>query len=194
MPLLWVLPLVAEVRVWTAKDGRSLEAELVRRTESEITLKRSADGKEFTLPLASFSDADQAWVGQSGVAITKPVDAEKLKALQASVPKLKVNAPLDANWPGCIQLQDKYTRAVAHIRPETIAQNVKNILLDMERDLKVLKPITETRLTNPPMFINGTWTKGSGAWSDVWAARSNMAWLQGPLFQHLSKIEALAGN
>lgn len=192
--LMCVLPLDAEVRNWTAKDGRVLEAELIRRTETDVTLRRTADGKEFTLPLAGFSEADQAWVAQSTVAITKPVDVEKLKALQASVPKLKVDAPLDANWPTCIQIRDKYVRAIAHIRGETIAQNVKNIQLDMDRDLRVLKPITETRLTNPPVFVNGTWSKGGGAWADVWAARSNIAWLQGPLLQHLSQIEALGQN
>ncbi len=192
--LMCIFPLSAEVRSWTSKDGRVLEAELMRRTETDITLRRGADGKEFTLPLAAFSEADQSWVAQSQVVISKPVDVEKLKELQASVPKLTVNAPLDAKWPSCIQLQDKYVRAIAHIRAETIGQNVKNILLDMERDLKTLKPITETRLTNPPVFVNGVWSKGGGAWSDVWAARSNMAWLQGPLFQHLSKIEALGQN
>lgn len=183
---------LAAPRTWTGADGRTLEAEMVARTATEVTLKRATDGKQFTLPLAGFSEGDRAWVAASDVAITKPVDVAKLKELQNSIPKLRVNAPLDQTCPACVQVFDRYSRAIAHIKPETIAQNLKNIRDDLARDLKVFQSVAATQVKNPPMQLpTGGWTTGSGAWGDVWSARSNVAWLNGPLTTHLSRIEEL---
>lgn len=35
------------------------------------------------------------------------------------------------------------------------------------------------------------WTKGSGAWREVWASRSIMAWLNGPFNNYLIELEKL---
>lgn len=47
-------------RTWTDKDGRSMEAEIVKADETEVTINK--DGKEFKLPLAKLSDGDQEFV------------------------------------------------------------------------------------------------------------------------------------
>jgi predicted peptidase len=49
-------------RTWKAADGRSLEAEFVSATDTQVTLKRAGDGKVFTLPLSRLSEADQSFI------------------------------------------------------------------------------------------------------------------------------------
>ena len=66
-----------QARTWTAKDGRTLEAEFVSATDTDVTLKRGNDGVEFTLPLMRLSAADQAFVKEQATA--KPAEpAEKM--------------------------------------------------------------------------------------------------------------------
>lgn len=55
-----VLPLQA--RTWTASDGRTLEADYVSATDTEVKLRRASDGRVFTLPLTRLSDEDQAFI------------------------------------------------------------------------------------------------------------------------------------
>jgi len=50
-----------------SKDGRTLDAMLVSRTETTVTFHRKADGTEFTLPLDKLSDADQAFIRNAGL-------------------------------------------------------------------------------------------------------------------------------
>ena len=61
-----ISPLVAEPRTFTARDGRTVEATLVGKSETTATIRSSVDGKEYTLPLDHFSEADltfvEAWV------------------------------------------------------------------------------------------------------------------------------------
>lgn len=53
-------------REFTSKDGKKLRADIVSASDSEVTLKRENDGKEFTIPLDRLSEADQiavtAWL------------------------------------------------------------------------------------------------------------------------------------
>lgn len=55
-------------RTWTSSDGKKLEADFVSATETDVTLSRSKDGKEFTLPLARLSEDDQAFIKEQPVA------------------------------------------------------------------------------------------------------------------------------
>lgn len=185
----------AESRTWTGVDGRTLDAELVGRTETTLTLKRAGDGKSFELPLEKFSEEDRAWVKASPLPIQKTVDAAKLKVLTDATPAMSTQAPLPTDWPRCGEIFRKYQRAVTHIRAETVAQNIAIIRADAAKDIKVLEPLLATRLLNPPVLLpTGGWSKGGGAWGDVWAARSIIAWLNGPLNDHLAKIEALVAQ
>lgn len=58
--LLWFAPLHA--RTWTDTQGRTLEADYVSATAADVTLRRSADARPFTLPLATLSAADRDFV------------------------------------------------------------------------------------------------------------------------------------
>ncbi len=52
----------ASARTWTAADGRTLEAEFISATETHVTLRRSKDGRRFTMALDKISEADRDWV------------------------------------------------------------------------------------------------------------------------------------
>lgn len=56
----------APVRTWTSSDGRTLEAELVRVDGDRVVVKRSSDGREFTLRFGMLSADDQAFVQAAG--------------------------------------------------------------------------------------------------------------------------------
>jgi len=49
-------------RKFTSADGKELVAEIVKATEAEVTLKKSSDGKEYTLPLVRLSESDREFV------------------------------------------------------------------------------------------------------------------------------------
>jgi hypothetical protein len=186
---------MAESRTWTDVDGRILDAELISRTEKTLKLKRASDGRVFELPIDKFSEVDKAWVQASPVPVRKAVDPVKLKALTDRAPALKTEPPLPRGWPRCEEIFNKYQRALMHIRVDTVAQNIAMIRADAVKDIKTLEPLLATRLLNPPVLLpSGVWTKGGGAWGDVWAARSIIAWLNGPLNNHLAKIETLVAE
>ncbi len=48
-------------RTWTARDGRKLDAALLRVDGQTITIRRRSDEKTFSVPLNQFSDADRTW-------------------------------------------------------------------------------------------------------------------------------------
>jgi hypothetical protein len=55
-------------REFTSSDGKKLRAEIMSASESDVTLKRATDGKEFTLPLNRLSEDDrrtvEAWLAE----------------------------------------------------------------------------------------------------------------------------------
>lgn len=66
----------AESRTWKDKTGKhSIEAELVKVTDTQVTLKR-ADGKTTTLPISKLSKADREFLKQSN-AKTKPAISDQ---------------------------------------------------------------------------------------------------------------------
>ena len=60
--LLFILALSTGLfaRTWTDKDGRSIDADIVKADETEVTINKA--GKEFKLPLDKLSDADKEFV------------------------------------------------------------------------------------------------------------------------------------
>ncbi len=48
-------------RTWTSRQGQTVEAELTSKHADRMTLQRR-NGKSFTVPIAEFSDEDQAYV------------------------------------------------------------------------------------------------------------------------------------
>lgn len=57
-----LLSVDATARPWTSTDGRTLEADFISATADAVKVKRTADGREVTLPLARLSEADRQWV------------------------------------------------------------------------------------------------------------------------------------
>lgn len=53
---------VGNAREFTDAQGRKLEAEIVTLEGNQVTLKRAADGKQFTVPATMFSEADQVFI------------------------------------------------------------------------------------------------------------------------------------
>ncbi|WP_269537944.1 hypothetical protein [Cerasicoccus fimbriatus] len=83
----------ADSRVWTDRNGRQVEAGLLSQTEEAITIRRDSDGLTFTLPIASLSDADQAYLLELQAAV-KPTEPEK---------------PFEGlEWPRRVKLPDDY--------------------------------------------------------------------------------------
>jgi hypothetical protein len=52
-------------RTLTATDGRTVEAELLAKSESAVKIRRAADAREFTIPLDRISEADRNFVRES---------------------------------------------------------------------------------------------------------------------------------
>jgi hypothetical protein len=48
-------------RTFTDNDGREIEADILHGTKDTVTVKM-ANGKEYTLPIAKFSDTDQEFI------------------------------------------------------------------------------------------------------------------------------------
>lgn len=59
--LLALLPAAAELRTFTDRQGRELEAEITAVEGTKVTL-RLASGKSYTLPIAKLSDTDQLFI------------------------------------------------------------------------------------------------------------------------------------
>lgn len=183
----------SNVHIWTSIDGRKLEAELIARTTDTITVRRASDRKEFTIHLASISTADQDYASLSTIPLTfvKAFDAKKLASLKTRFPPLTPNAPLKADNPILKDTIDRYERGVAAISPIGYARHIEMLKDQMASDMKRLEPIAATQLKNPPVYINGVWTTGSGAWQETWAARSTLSWLKGPLADYVRSLEGL---
>jgi len=60
--LLLLAPLSSAQREFTNSDGKKLQAEITTASETEVTLKKEKDGKDFTIPLARLSEEDQKFV------------------------------------------------------------------------------------------------------------------------------------
>ena len=59
--ILVISPCVGELREWTSSKGTKLTAELVSKTDTELTLKNKS-GKEITLAIKQLSEADQQYL------------------------------------------------------------------------------------------------------------------------------------
>lgn len=53
------LPTTLESRTLTSRDGRTIEVEIISYDGDDVRLKRADTGQVFTLPISTFSDADQ---------------------------------------------------------------------------------------------------------------------------------------
>ncbi len=77
----------AEARTWISIDGRTMEAELVRRTGAEVEL-RDLEGRSIRIPLTSLSFGDQDYVNEFA-----PEDNTRTLAPLGGGPKPKLPNP-----------------------------------------------------------------------------------------------------
>lgn len=114
------LQLHAAPRVWTDRDGRTVEAELVRADSTSVVIRRAADGREFTLPRDRLSPADLAFLAAqpSPAAPSAVAPADALAALNRAL-----DLPLFSTAPSAASLWDGPPAAIAarlKLRPESI--------------------------------------------------------------------------
>src|ERR1043165_4278171 len=94
LPLLMLSSVLGlETRTFTSSDGKKLEAELVKATDKEATLKRKGDGKEFVIPLDRLSEDDRKYIathlaGQA--ANTRAAREIELSVAKGKTEKMKV--------------------------------------------------------------------------------------------------------
>ena len=62
LAVLLLATLSSAQREFTSNDGKKLRAEIVSASETEVTLKRERDRKDFTIPLARLTEEDQKFV------------------------------------------------------------------------------------------------------------------------------------
>jgi hypothetical protein len=60
------------IRTWTSSDGRTLEARFIEQVGSNVRIKNEA-GREFTLPITRFSQADQEYVQDRAGMLMEPM-------------------------------------------------------------------------------------------------------------------------
>ena len=60
------------MRTWTSSDGRTLEARFIEQVGSNVKIK-TEQGREFTLPITRFSQADQEYVKDRAGMLMEPM-------------------------------------------------------------------------------------------------------------------------
>jgi hypothetical protein len=79
-----VLPCAAGIRTFTATDGRTIEATLVGKTATTATIRSATDGRDYTLPLDRFNEADRKFISawELPVAANPPAAGSVKEALE----------------------------------------------------------------------------------------------------------------
>lgn len=49
-------------RTWTDSSGRQIDAEYVKATKYQVTIRRNSDGRVFTIPVTTLSEQDQKYI------------------------------------------------------------------------------------------------------------------------------------
>ena len=76
--LLCTLISFAEMRIWTDRSGRKIEAALIEEADGKVTLKR-ANGSEGRIPIDQLSEADQAYLAGLKTVSAPPAPTEKVR-------------------------------------------------------------------------------------------------------------------
>ncbi len=101
-------------RTWTNDQGKKIEADFVEANGEEVTILLTKNGKKFSIPIASLSAADQAYVKEQQ-SKTNTQDEEKnadVKKAAASGKKrgrrtaVAVSPNWDAPWPDRVEIDE----------------------------------------------------------------------------------------
>jgi hypothetical protein len=103
------LPVAGEMRSWTSSDGKVVEAEFVGLAEGQVKIKM-ADGREFTLPMERFSEADQAYARKAAETVgEEPTDGAMAGGGEGETVDLNSGAipQAEKTWPRGVAIADK---------------------------------------------------------------------------------------
>lgn len=95
----------AESRTWTSTDGRALEAELVRVEGESVVVRRTADWRVFTIPLASLSEADRTYIAGLGEGASAENSTAQTPSGPSSFPKDGLVWPDKVSSPGNFEVE-----------------------------------------------------------------------------------------
>jgi len=119
---------LAAPRAWTDRDGRTVEAELVRADATHVVIRRAADGREFTLQRERLSEADLQFLVQSAASsASTPAEASAASAPPAWIEAINtaLGLPLFADavlWDDApAELADRLK-----LRPESITSGYES--------------------------------------------------------------------
>jgi len=59
--VLWLASFLP-ARNWSVPSANEVEAEIVSATDTNVTIVRKSDGRQFTLPLEKLSEAEREWI------------------------------------------------------------------------------------------------------------------------------------
>lgn len=82
----------AEMREWTSARGSTIQAELVSKTDTHLTL-RKASGKEITLAIKQLSDADQDYLSE----LDEGAESQEVTTEKTDTVAKKARRPLGKN-------------------------------------------------------------------------------------------------
>jgi hypothetical protein len=189
---------------WTSRDGRTMQADYVSATSTTVTIRRS-DNAVFTIPIATLSDDDSAWIAKQPkptepapaslpavAATTKPpvavITQQQLDKIIARFPTAPALSGREVTN-DLQQLHSKYLGMVKFLRPNTLEPSLKMIRSKISDDIKVLSNIAGTS--------GGDWSgkrlsgQSAAAENAILSARKSISWLEGALSAHLQSYESL---
>lgn len=109
---------LAQAREFTDLQGRKLDAELVAVAAGQASLKRLADGRVFTVPVASFSEADQKFMNEFAAAnLSYAFDVNYTKKKIDSVTRREVGEVYTTEtWSYKVDLRNKQPMELKNLR------------------------------------------------------------------------------
>ncbi|MGF1485246.1 MAG: hypothetical protein ACFBZ8_12885 [Opitutales bacterium] len=90
----------AHARIWTDRQGRTFEGELLDQTRDHILVRRAVDGREGWLAISILSDADQKFVASSAKPLTAATEGAATQKAETPEPKIaQSDAAKEASLP-----------------------------------------------------------------------------------------------
>lgn len=163
-----------EVRTFTSNDGKTIQAELVERSQDGVTIKRE-DGVIFTVQPDRFSEEDRKYIETFPIIIS--LTKEQLKEIFMRLPEIKNRDPLPIDYQPLIQVRKDFIREFEFLNPETYKVNLKSTLKKIESSRKFYTPIANSDFTVPTKGLVGGLSKGSPSWKEGLSAQIILAWL-----------------
>lgn len=109
---------VAQAREFTDLQGRKLDAELISVAAGQASLKRLADGRVFTVAVASFSQADQKFMNEFAAAnLSYSFDINYTKKKLDSVTRRGVGEVYTTeSWSYKVEMRNRQPLALQNLR------------------------------------------------------------------------------